>query len=285
MDKLLCFGFGYVAQNLTRRLDGRPITIAGTVRRPGEQGRGTTHLHIFDGHTALPDAAFAGVTHLLMSIPPDDQGDAAFRCHARLLGQMAGQIKWAGYLSTTGVYGDHQGRWIDETAARTPVSRRGELRKKAEDQWLELHRTAGLPVHIFRLPGIYGPGRSQLDALRAGRARRIVKPGQVFCRAHVDDIAGVLAASMARPAPGTAYNIADDEPAPPQDVVTYAARLLGVAPPPAVAFADANLSPMAKSFYGESKRIRNNAIRHGLGYTLKYPDYRSGLTAIHAGGG
>jgi nucleoside-diphosphate-sugar epimerase len=192
----------------------------------------------------------------------------------------AAGIAWVGYLSTTGVYGDRQGGWVDEESAREPVSERGRWRVAAEDAWL----ASGLPVHLFRLPGIYGPGRSAFERLREGTAQRVVKPGQIFSRIHVDDIAAALRASIARPAPGRAYNLADDEPAPPQDVVAFAAGLLGVAVPPEVPIEAAGLSPMARSFYAESKRVSNRRMKQELRVTLAYPDYRAGLRAIHAQG-
>ena len=185
-----------------------------------------------------------------------------------------------GYLSTTGVYGDHGGAWVDEATALTPNTERGQRRLAAEEQWLALHRDHGLPVHVFRLAGIYGPGRNTLDNLRDGTAKRVVKPGQVFSRIHVDDIAGVLLASMARPNPGRAYNVADDEPCPPQDVVTFAAELLGLAPPHEIPFEDARLSPMARSFFADSKRVSNARIKSELGYSLRFPTYREGLKSL-----
>ena len=192
----------------------------------------------------------------------------------------AGPFDWVGYLSTTGVYGDRGGARVDEASALRPTTTRGRRRVDAEAAWLGLHRDHGLPVHVFRLAGIYGPGRSQLDQVRAGRARRIVKPGQVFSRIHVDDIAAVLDASMQRPNAGAAYNVCDDVAAPPQDVVAYACRLLGVAPPPPVPIADAELGEMARSFYAENKRVDNGRIKRELGVTLAYPSYREGLAEL-----
>ncbi len=189
--------------------------------------------------------------------------------------------RWVGYLSTTGVYGDRGGAWVDEADALAPVNERSRWRVAAEAAWA----ATGLPVMTFRLAGIYGPGRSALDRLREGRAQRVVKAGQVFSRIHVDDVATVLRTSMERPAPGRAYNVADDEPAPPQDVIAYAAELLGLPPPPEVAFEAAGLSAMARSFYGESKRVSNRRMREELGVAPAFPDYRAGLRAILAGGG
>ncbi|MEM9755633.1 MAG: NAD-dependent epimerase/dehydratase family protein, partial [Pseudomonadota bacterium] len=181
-------------------------------------------------------------------------------------------------------YGDHAGAWVDETTPLTPATERGRARIAAEAEWMALHRDHGLPVHIFRLAGIYGPGRGPFAKVRRGTARRIIKPGQVFSRTHVEDIVQVLRASIARPNPGAAYNVCDDDPAPPQDVIAHAADLLGLDPPPEVAFEDADLSPMAASFYAESKRVSNARIKSELGVRLRYPDYRAGLAALLAAG-
>jgi nucleoside-diphosphate-sugar epimerase len=187
---------------------------------------------------------------------------------------------WVGYLSTTGVYGDHQGGWVDETTPLTPQSDRGRQRVLAEGQW----RATGLPVHIFRLAGIYGPGRGPFEKVRDGTARRIIKPGQIFSRIHVDDIAQVLEASIRHPNPGAAYNVCDDNPCPPQDVIAHAARLLGLPEPPTVSFAAVapTMTPMALGFYSESKKVRNDRIKDELGVKLLYPDYPQGLAALLA---
>ncbi len=196
--------------------------------------------------------------------------------------QQLESLRWIGYLSTTGVYGDRGGDWVDENSQRVPTQDRSRRRALAEDSWLTVWEHDGLPVHVFRLAGIYGPGRSAIDSLRDGTAKRIVKAGQVFSRIHVADIAAVLIASMARPNPGAAYNLCDDNPAPPDEVIAYAAELLGVQPPPVVRFEDAQLSEMARSFYADNKRVRNNRIKEELGVQLTFPDYRSGLQAILA---
>ena len=189
-------------------------------------------------------------------------------------------MKWVGYLSTTGVYGDRGGDWVDEESPLEPNTARGQRRLQAERSWLRLHSDFGLPVHLFRLAGIYGPGRNTLLNVRDGSAKRIIKPGQIFSRIHVEDIAGVLAASIAKPNPGRAYNVCDDEPCPPQEVVEFAANLLGLPLPPEIPFEQAELSPMAKSFYAESKRVSNRRIKTELGYKLVYPNYREGLRAL-----
>jgi nucleoside-diphosphate-sugar epimerase len=273
--RLFCFGLGFSARRLARRLPG--FTIAGTCRGDEKaaalRGEGIEAFVFGDGRP-LDAAALEGTTHLLLSVPPDGEGDPVFRA---LRDEIAGlKLNWAGYLSTTGVYGDRAGEWVDENSPLLPTTERGRRRLLAERQWHSL----GLPLHIFRLAGIYGPGRNQLRGVADGSARRIVKPGQVFSRIHVDDVAAALAASMARPDPGVAYNLCDDEPAPPQDVVAYAAKLLALPPPPEVSFEDAELSPMARSFYEESKRVSNRRMREELGVALRYPTYREGLRAL-----
>ena len=234
----------------------------------------------FEGTTAIPDAALDGVTHLLISIPPGKAGDPVAQTCGSQLANRAGQFEWVGYLSTTGIYGDRNGGWVDETCAAAPSTERGARRAGAEALWLDLHSKYGLPVHLFRLAGIYGPGRNQLETVRCGTARRIIKPGQVFSRIHVDDITGILAASIGRPNPGAAYNLCDDEAAPPQDVVAFAAELLGMDPPAEIDFETAELSPMARSFYAESKRVSNKRVKSELGYEFIYPTYRDGLRAL-----
>jgi len=275
--RLFCFGLGFSALALAQQLRDKGFAIAGTCRSKEkaaalrEEG---IEAFVYGPDRALDPAALKGTTYLLLSIPPDDNGDLVARDLGNSL--QALPLQWVGYLSTTGVYGDRGGDWVDELTPLAPSTARGRRRLEAEEQWAALD----LPLHIFRLAGIYGPGRNQLATLRAGTAKRIIKEGQVFSRIHVEDIANVLAASIAHPAPGTAYNVCDNEPAPPQDVVTYAAELLGIEPPPEVPFEEADLSPMAKSFYAESKRVSNKRIREDLGVTLRYPTYREGLRAL-----
>ena len=202
-------------------------------------------------------------------------------CHAQIA-KVASNLDWMGYLSTTGVYGDHKGGWVDEKTPLAPSTKRGKLRVEAEAAWQHLAAETGLPLHIFRLAGIYGPGRGPFTKVRNGTARRIIKEGQVFSRIHVDDIAQVLEASIQQPRPGAIYNLCDDDPAPPQDVIGYAAELLGLPVPEAVDFETADMSPMARSFYAESKQVRNDRIKADLGVKLLYPDYKSGLKALLA---
>jgi nucleoside-diphosphate-sugar epimerase len=277
MPHLLCFGMGYTAQALVRRL-GADWTASGTSRTGGG---GCLR---FDRDHPLTAEAFAGVTHVLVSIPPDESGDPVLGVHSAGIAALKG-LHWLGYLSTTGVYGSRDGGWVEEAAELRPTGPRGERRVAAEAGWLRLQRKRGAAVHIFRLAGIYGPGRSAFDALRGGSARRIDAGSQVFSRIHVDDIASVLLASIGKPRPGAIYNICDDEPAAQEAVVAHAARLLGMEPPPLVPLAEANLSPMARSFYADNKRVSNALIKRKLGVTLAYPDYRAGLAAILAAGG
>lgn len=226
-------------------------------------------------------------SHVLVSSGPDQDGDPTLRAHGDALSQAS--PRWLGYLSTTGVYGDHGGAWVDEDAPLTPATARGRARVAAEAEWRAHARNTGQPLHIFRLAGIYGPGRGPFAKIRSGKARRLVKPGQVFSRIHVEDIATVLQASMRLPVSDAAtspaiYNLCDDAPAPPQDVIAYAAGLLGVEPPPEQDFDDVadSMTPMARSFYAESKRVSNARIKAELGVTLAYPDYQSGLKAVLA---
>lgn len=268
---VLTFGYGYSAQALGRALEPQGHRILGTTR--GEPTQAQIVQWPGTDMTAMLDAA----THLLISIAPDSGGDPVFAMLHDEIAARARQFEWVGYLSTTGVYGDHNGGWVDETTALTPATKRGIARVKAEAAWSAI---PDLPLHIFRLAGIYGPGRGPFAKVRNGTARRIIKENQIFSRTHVDDIAQVLAASMARPNPGAVYNVCDDDPAPPQDVIGYAAELLGLPLPPAIDFATADMTPMARSFYAESKKVRNDRIKSELGIQLIYPDYRSGLKAL-----
>ncbi len=267
---LLSFGHGYSAQALVPLLDG--WRVIGTSRTAGKRVQdGVEPVH-FPGTDmgAYLDAA----THLLISAGPDEAGDPVLR---ELRDEITKrEFEWVGYLSTTGVYGDHQGGWVDEDTPLTPSTRRGQWRVAAEAEWMAMD----LPLHIFRLAGIYGPGRGPFSKVRAGMARRIIKDGQVFSRIHVEDIAQVVAASIAQPNAGAVYNLCDNDPAPPQDVIGYAAELLGLPLPEAVEFETADMTPMARSFYAESKRVKNDRIKDELGVVLKYPDYRVGLQAL-----
>jgi nucleoside-diphosphate-sugar epimerase len=280
---LLSIGHGYSAAALARRLIPAGWRVIGTTRDQAKAARFAA-----EGVTSVawpladPDRILAEADAVLSSVPPCADGDPVLEALGPALA--AADLCWIGYLSTTGVYGDHAGGWVDETSPVAPSTARGAARAAAEAAWLDLWRAAGAPIHIFRLAGIYGPGRAPFDRIRSGAARRIVKPGQVFSRIHVDDLAAVLSASLAQPSPGAIYNVCDDLPAPPEDVLAYAAELIGALPPPAIAWEDAapEMSPMARSFYAESKRVSNRRIKEDLGVRLAYPDYREGLAATLA---
>ncbi len=279
MNHLLCFGFGFSARTLAAQLDPREWHVTGTSRTDAGVAKimasGFQGIR-FDQLSDIPSS----VTHIVTSVPPEPEGDPVLLRFHDQLARQAKQFSWVAYLSTTGVYGDHAGGWVDENTPLNPATERGHRRLRAERQWLHLHAEHQLPVHLFRLAGIYGPGRNQLEAMREGSARRIVKQGQIFSRIHVTDIAGILLASIARPNPGRAYNGADDEPAPPQEVVAYAANLLHMPLPPEEKFENVTLSPMARSFYAESKRVSNQRVKEELGYAFRYPTYREGLKAL-----
>ena len=280
-ERLFIFGLGYSGLEIARLAKAAGWSVAGTCtsdeKAAGLRADGI-EAHRFDGTAALPAQAMDGATHVLCTIAPGTAGDPALRTCSKLLQR----ARWFGYLSTTGVYGDHGGGWVDEETPPKPLRPRSLARLAAERAWQALGLEAGVAVDVFRLPGIYGPGRSAVDQVKAGTARRIDKPGQVFSRIHVEDIATALAASMARPHPGTAYNLCDDAPAAPQTVIAFACELLGVVPPPLVAFDAAELSPMARSFYDDNKCVSNALIKRELGVSLRYPNYRAGLAAILA---
>lgn len=288
MSRLFCFGLGYSASVLARRLKAEGWQVAGTsmtpegARRLGEAGY---HAHVFDGRAACLSLReeLANATHILVSIPPDPSGDPVLRWHGQDI-EAARSLRWIGYLSTIGVYGDHGGAWVDENTPAHPTAERSMRRLAAEQAWLKLAHTCAKQVQIFRLAGIYGPGRSAIESLRSGTARRIIKPHQVFNRIHVDDIASVLKAAMAGHGTQALYNVTDNEPAPPQDVMAFAARLLGMDAPPEVPFERAELTDMAATFYAENKRVRNARLSADLGVVLTYPTYREGLRAILAAG-
>lgn len=279
MEKtLLSFGHGYSARALAAVLIPQGWRVIGTTRTAEKAeaiaATGVEPL-VWPGGDVMP--ALAEATHVLISAGPTADGDPVLNELREAIASKATDLEWLGYLSTTGVYGDHAGDWVDEETPLTPTTKRGQMRKDAEEAWRAI---PGLPLHIFRLAGIYGPGRGPFEKVRQGTARRIIKQGQVFSRTHVEDIAQVLAASIARPAPGTAYNVCDDDPAPPQEVIAHAATLLGLPVPPAIPIEQAEMTPMARSFYAESKRVRNERIKTALGVRLRYPTYREGLAAL-----
>ena len=292
--RLFCFGLGFSAAHLALRLQDRGFEIAGTSRSldsarerlrsyPGSDAWSLFEFSA-DAPLADPERALAGTTHLLLSIRPNEAGDPVLRWHAELLDAFPRtQLRWIGYLSTTGVYGDHGGAWIDEDTPRSPTKARTRHRLAAEDTWLERG------ARVFRLAGIYGPGRSALERVQSGKARRVIKPGKFFNRIHVEDIAATLDASIqleakleSRPTQGRAYSVADGSPCSSAEVIEYAAELLGVEPPPALPFEEAEMSPMARSFWSDNIRVANTRIREELGVELRYPDYRAGLDACLA---
>lgn len=285
---LFVFGLGFSGRTIAQRRIAHGDIVSGTVRsREKAQALSAAGVHarVFgpDGRDSAITDDVAACNALLISVPPGISGDPVLASYADQIAT-APQLRWIGYLSTIGVYGDHGGAWVDEQTPATPTNARSRERADAEQAWLAFGAANNIAVHIFRLAGIYGPGQSQLAQLARGTARRIIKPGQVFNRIHVEDIARVVDASLERPRAGAIYNVTDNEPAPPQDVVSYAAKLCGREPPPEVDFEDAGLTEMGRSFYAEAKRVRNDLLRDELGVTLAYPTYREGLTALRASG-
>jgi nucleoside-diphosphate-sugar epimerase len=266
--RLFVFGNGYSAQALARRLAPKGWTV-GSMGREG-----------MDRPALVAELKQANA--ILVTAPPDAEGCPGLRALVPALAQAQAFPDWIGYLSTTGVYGDRQGGWVTEASRLAAQSMEGARRVGTERDWLEVGRGMGLTITVFRLPGLYGPGRSAFDRLREGTARRIVAPGQVFSRIHVDDLAAGLEASIARPRAGGIYNLCDDEPAPNADVIAHAAHLLGMGPPPEVLLAEAGLSAAALRFYAESKRVSNARAKAELGWRPAYPTYREGLAAVLA---
>lgn len=280
--RLFCFGYGFAAAALVRRLSPVDVEVAGTRTQLADPSAGV-ELALFRGDQPSPAARalLARATHILISIPPDLEGDAVLRHHGTDIAATS-QLAWIGYLSSVGVYGDWQGQWVDEATPARPVSERGLRRLRAENAWRDFAAVSGKRLDIFRLAGIYGPGRSVIERLRAGTAARIIKSAQVFNRIHVEDIARVLMAAMGAARKGGLFNVSDDEPAPPQDVVAFAAALLGLPIPAAIPFEAAGLTHQAASFWAENKRVCNRRIKEDLGVELAYPTYREGLSALAA---
>lgn len=278
--RLLSLGHGFSARALAHRLRPHGWHIVGTTRsRDKLDGIAATGVEpvLWPGQDLAP--LIAEFPNVLISAGPDADGDPVLAEYRDTFGKSARDLRWVGYLSTTGVYGDHGGDWVDENTPLTPSTKRGQARVQAEAEWQDIN---DLPLHVFRLAGIYGPGRGPFAKVRRGTARRIIKDGQVFSRIHVDDIAQALDLSLHAPDPGAIYNLCDDDPAPPQDVIAHAAELLGLPLPPAVTYESADMTPMARSFYAESKRVRNDRIKAALGWEPIYPDYRNGLAAMLA---
>ena len=284
--RLFCFGCGYTAEALLRRLAPRAMTCAGTRRSLPEAAKPLPGLALLayagDRPSLEVKRALTDTSHILVSIPPDLEGDVVLRHYRHDLAGLT-QLSWIGYLSSVGVYGDCQGAWVDEASPTRPASERSLRRLEAERAWLGFGQETGRRVEVFRLAGIYGPQRSVFDNLRGGTARRIIKSGQIFNRIHVDDIARTLAAAIDTDTGYHIFNVSDDEPAPPQDVVAYAAELLGLPAPPEIPFAEAEMTGLAASFWSESRRVRNARIRQELGVELLYPSYREGLRSLLTG--
>ena len=284
MNNLFVFGLGYSATATAAILQTGGWRVSGTVRsaaKAAELAKKGLSSILFDDRAAIENA-LQTATHLLVSTPPGDKGDPALSAFGPAVLDVP-KLRWIGYLSTIGVYGEHHGEWVDEETPTAAPRGRKSARIEAEHAWAALAKKREAPFDIFRLAGIYGPGRSALDRIRAGDARRIVKPGQVFNRIHVEDIAQTVIIAIRRERRGAGsriYNVADDEPAPPQDVLLYAAELLGAPPPPEIPFEDADLSPMARSFYEDNKRVHNTKIKRELGVLLRHPTYRDGLEAL-----
>ena len=282
--RLFIFGLGYTGLEIAKLAAAAGWTVAGTCRGPDKATRLRAQgieAHVFDGAAPFPAEDFGEASHVLCTIAPGRTGDPALRlCTSHLR-----QARWLGYLSTTGVYGDHAGGWVDEDTPPQPGQVRSVVRLAAEGGWHALANETGAHLDIFRLPGIYGPGRSALDQVKAGTARRIDKPGQFFSRAHVADIAASVLRAMTAPHPAGIYNVADDLPVSTGEVVAFACELLGLPVPPSIPWEEAApaMSEMARSFYAESRRVRNDRLKLDLGVVLRYPTYREGLRAIAAG--
>ena len=280
---LFCFGFGYSAQFLSRRLTTMGWNIIGTTRNLEERSKAhpSATLYSFVQKQKLSDEAvehLKSATALLISIPPNGE-DNILKNYAEIIAKNK-NLKWVGYLSTTGVYGDHKGAWVDEETSPKPKEARNKNRLKAEQAWFDLFKKHKTPVHVFRLAGIYGPNRTPMLRIQKGNGDIVVKKGQYFNRIHVEDIARILKKSIDYPTPGEIFNVCDDEPTPQADVMHFAYRLLGRIEPKEIPFEEASLSAMARSFYNSNKRVKNNKIKKKLNIDLEYPTYRKGLTAL-----
>jgi len=279
---LLIFGFGYTGKALTKRLMAQGWDVSATARKAEDRAAAAASgvIPVDPGDPRALAEAASRARAILITAPPDAAGCPGLTALVPAIAASGAFPDWIGYLSTTGVYGDRQGRWVSEASALSAQSIEGARRVAAERDWLETGRGMGLTITVFRLPGIYGPGRSAFDRLREGAARRLVKPGHVFSRIHVEDLAAGLAASIARPRPGGIYNLCDDEPASAADVTAYAASLLGLDPPPAEPFDAKTLSQAAQRFYAECKRVSNARAKAELGWRPTYRTYREGLRVI-----
>jgi nucleoside-diphosphate-sugar epimerase len=279
--RLFIFGLGYSGLEIAKLARAAGWSVGGTVTtadKAAQLSQEGIDVHAFDGSAPLPVESLASATHVLCSIAPGTTGDPVLQS----CGDKLGRAKWLGYLSTTGVYGDRRGGWVDETDEPRPVQPRSIERLATERAWQALGEKIGAAVDVFRLPGIYGPGRSAVDQVKAGTARRIDKPGQVFSRIHIEDIAATVVAALNRPSRGAVYNVTDDLPASSSDLIAYACELLGKPVPPEIPWheIEPTMSAMARSFYAENRKVRNDRIKRELGVVLKYPTYREGLKAI-----
>ncbi len=278
-QQLFCFGLGYTAQNLVRHLKQQDASwkFSGTCTTPSDE-----NVILFDGISPMTNLKnrLADVTHMLISIPPQNNiGDPVLHHHIADFSQLE-NLKWLGYLSTTSIYGDHRGNWVDDETPPAPHSLQGQQRLEAEQAWLKILQKENVPVHIFRLGSIYGPDRGLLANLQAGRQKKVIKRGQYFSRIHVDDLAQVLMASIKSPDPGRSYNVVDDLPTATPDILDYICNLLGRPHLPAIDINDAKISPILRIFYSENKRVRNDRIKQELGVSLKYPTYKEGFSSL-----
>jgi len=283
--RLFIFGLGYSGLEIAKLAQAGGWQVAGTVTTADKAANlrdAGIDAHVFDGSAPVIAPSLATATHVLCTIAPGATGDPALASSADRLGRAT----WLGYLSTTGVYGDRAGGWVDEDDVPQPTQPRSLARLATERAWQALGRKSGAAVDVFRLPGIYGPGRSAIDQVKAGTARRIDKPGQVFSRIHIEDIAGSVMAALNRPPRGTVYNIVDDLAASSADLIAFACELLGTPVPPLVPWSEIEpaMTAMARSFYSENRRVRNDRLKRELGVVLRYPTYREGLRAIAARG-
>ncbi len=283
--KIFCFGLGFTGSALVREVRTRGWAVSGTCRENAQKDfwvEARVQPYYFDGKEASKEVenAVREASHVLVTIPPQkDAGDMVLKHFKKIL-TGSSQLRWLGYLSSTGVYGNHDGDWVDETSELKPGFDHQRRRVEAEEQWHNLYRKHQVPVHIFRLAGIYGPGRNLLQRVRQGSARRIDQPGLVFNRIHLEDVVQVLSASMGHPHPGAIYNVSDDVPSSPAEAVAFACELLHVEVPPMIALEDAELSKMGRGFYLTNKKVRNHKIKEELGVQLRYPDYKAGLRAL-----
>jgi len=285
--RILIFGYGGVGAATGRRLAAQGWSVAATARTAqAAAALGDEGVAVVDpASAAAVSEAAAAAQAILITAPPGEAGCPGLAALAGPLRNSGPAAPWIGYLSTTGVYGDHAGRWVFEETPLSPLSAEATRRVAAEAAWTALAEETGATLAIFRLPGLYGVGRSALDRVRAGEARRLTRPGQVFSRLHLDDAGTGVAAALAKPRPGAVFNLCDDEPAPSADVTAHAARLLGVPAPPEETVDLATLSPAARRFWSENKRVSNARAKAELGWRPAWPTYREGLAAILAAGG